>query len=163
MNQLPPVFWQGPVKDEWTDYNGHLRDAFYLLLFSFAGDELMVHIGLGPVGREQTGHSLFTMECHLMYLREAKAGQQVEVRGQLLAHDRKRLHLYFTLHLSGDETLLASGEQLWLNVDMSGPKSVEFAPQVHSAVQQMAERHSTFPTPVSVGRSIRLPAAKAPA
>lgn len=156
MNQLPPVFWQGPVRDEWTDCNGHLRDAYYLLLVSLAGDELMAHVGLGPEGRESTGHSLFTLECHLKYLREAKAGQQVEVRGQLLAHDRKRLHLYFTLHLAGDDAPLASAEQLWLNVDMSGPISIEFAPQVYAAVQQMGERHCVFPPPESVGRSVRL-------
>ncbi len=26
------------VRAEWVDYNGHLRDAFYMLIFSFATD-----------------------------------------------------------------------------------------------------------------------------
>ena len=30
-----------PVLEEWVDYNGHLRDAFYLLIFSYATDALM--------------------------------------------------------------------------------------------------------------------------
>ncbi len=30
--------WETPILAEWTDYNGHLRDAFYLLLFSYATD-----------------------------------------------------------------------------------------------------------------------------
>jgi acyl-CoA thioester hydrolase len=29
------------VLPEWTDYNGHLRDAYYLLVFSMATDALM--------------------------------------------------------------------------------------------------------------------------
>ena len=33
--------WRGSVLQEWVDYNGHLRDAFYMLLFSFGSDRLM--------------------------------------------------------------------------------------------------------------------------
>ena len=29
------------VQPAWVDYNGHLRDAFYLLIFSYATDALM--------------------------------------------------------------------------------------------------------------------------
>ncbi|MGY5799659.1 thioesterase family protein, partial [Rheinheimera faecalis] len=45
---------------EWVDYNGHLRDAFYLLVFSYATDALMAHIGLDSQNRDASGHSLFT-------------------------------------------------------------------------------------------------------
>ena len=33
------------VLPDWVDYNGHLRDAFYLLIFSYATDALMEQIG----------------------------------------------------------------------------------------------------------------------
>lgn len=36
--------YETPVLPEWVDYNGHLRDAFYLLVFSYATDALMAHI-----------------------------------------------------------------------------------------------------------------------
>ncbi|PKL97622.1 MAG: 4-hydroxybenzoyl-CoA thioesterase, partial [Gammaproteobacteria bacterium HGW-Gammaproteobacteria-9] len=32
------------ISTEWVDYNGHLRDAFYLLIFSYATDALMEHL-----------------------------------------------------------------------------------------------------------------------
>ena len=34
------------VQPAWVDYNGHLRDAFYLLIFSYATDALMDILGL---------------------------------------------------------------------------------------------------------------------
>lgn len=160
MSNLPTVFWSGPVQSEWTDYNGHLRDAFYLLIISFAGDELMAQIGLGPEGREQLGHSMFTLESHVQYLREVKVDQVVEVRGQIIAHDAKRLHLNFSLHLQGEQPPLATAEQLWLNVDMSGPKATPLAPTVASAVALMAEADHALETQGSIGRRIGLPAPK---
>ena len=30
--------YQTTIIPDWVDYNGHLRDAFYLLIFSYATD-----------------------------------------------------------------------------------------------------------------------------
>ena len=73
-----------PILEEWVDYNGHLRDAFYLLIFSYATDALMDRLGLDSQSREAGGHSLFTLEAHLNYLHEVKLGARVEVRTQLI-------------------------------------------------------------------------------
>ncbi len=70
--------YETPVLPEWVDYNGHLRDAFYLLVFSYATDALMAHIGLDSQNRDASGHSLFTLECHLNFLHEVKEGARVE-------------------------------------------------------------------------------------
>lgn len=78
------------VQSDWVDYNGHLRDAFYLLIFSYATDGLMDALGLGSDNREASGHSLFTLELHLNYLHEVKLGAEVEVHTQLIAYDAKR-------------------------------------------------------------------------
>ena len=84
---------------DWVDYNGHLRDAFYLLIFSYATDALMDRLGLDSNSREASGHSLFTLELHLNYLHEVKLDADVEVHTQIIGHDSKRLHLYHSLHL----------------------------------------------------------------
>ena len=62
------ITWRGTVLPEWVDYNGHLRDAYYLLLFSYATDGLMDQIGLDEAGRKATGHSIFTVEAHINYV-----------------------------------------------------------------------------------------------
>lgn len=155
--QTPEILWSGPIPDEWTDYNGHLRDAYYLLIFSLAGDALLDLIGLDNQGRERTGHSLFTLECHLNYLQELKRGDHTHVRWQLLGADHKRLHLYFSLHQHGVDAAAAVAEQMWLNVDMTGPKSTPFDPTVRRRIDALAEVHDLRPRPPYAGRSIALP------
>lgn len=156
--QPPDILWSGPVLDAWTDYNGHLRDAYYLLIFSLAGDALLDWLGLDAPGRERTGQSMFTLECHLSYLHELKEGDDVDVRWQLLNADHKRLHLYFSLHRTGAKEAAAVAEQLWLNVDMKGPKSAPFNPTVQARVSTLVAEHGVRGSPQYVGRSIALPA-----
>ncbi|MGG2396112.1 thioesterase family protein [Pseudomonas sp. SH1-B] len=160
MQQADDILWSGPIIAEWTDYNGHLRDAFYLYLFSLAGDNLMARIGLDEAGRASSGHSMFTLECHLLYLQEVKLGQIVEVRFQLIEADAKRLHLAFTLNVQGDETVCAAAEQMWLNVAMAGPKSAPFAASVAPHIDTIAQAHRLRPRPEFIGRTIGLPSSR---
>ncbi|NQD80797.1 thioesterase, partial [Pseudomonas sp. CrR14] len=46
-----PTTYRTLVQADWVDYNGHLRDAYYLLICSFATDGLMDLIGLDEAGR----------------------------------------------------------------------------------------------------------------
>ena len=149
-----------PVLPEWVDYNGHLRDAFYLLIFSYATDALMDRLGLDSENREASGHSLFTLELHLNYLHEVKLGTQVEVHTQLIAHDRKRLHLYHSLHQVGDPQMLAGNEQMLLHVDLAGPRSTPFSEAVLERLQAIAAEQLELPAPVYQGRVMALPAEK---
>lgn len=153
----PLCTWHGDISPDWVDYNGHLRDAYYLLIFSFASDGLMNHIGLDEAGRRATGHSLFTMECHLNFLHEVKAGTVVEVHTQILGHDKKRLHISQSLQRQGSNSSVAVNEVMLLNVDMAGPSSAEFAPCVLPRIEQLANFHAGLPKPEFTGRVIRLP------
>ncbi|MCY1209948.1 L-carnitine dehydrogenase [compost metagenome] len=145
------------ILPDWVDYNGHLRDAFYLLIFSYATDALMDEIGLDEGGRAETGHTLFTLECHLNYLAEVKLGAEVEVRTQLLAHDAKRLHIHHGLYLSDGEELLAASEQMLMNVDAETSRSAAFALPVGEKVEAIAAAHCELPRPRHVGCVIGLP------
>ena len=149
------------IQPEWVDYNGHLRDAFYLLIFSYATDALMDQLGLDEAGRARTGHTLYTLECHLNYLAEVKLGAEVEVRTQLLAHDRKRLHIHHGLYCPGGEQLLAASEQMLMNIDSRSARSAPFDDAVLTAVQALHEAQRDLPRPAHVGRVIGLPATTA--
>jgi len=152
----PLSTYRSEVLPEWVDYNGHLRDAYYLLLFSLATDALMDQLGLDAAGRAATGHSLYTLECHLNFVQEVKLGQQVEVRTQILGHDQKRLHLNHSLHLSGEAPLLAASEQMLLNVATALGRAAPFAEPVQSRVAALARAHQGLPSPQFAGRAIRL-------
>ncbi|WP_455926621.1 thioesterase family protein [Pseudomonas capeferrum] len=148
------------ILPEWVDYNGHLRDAFYLLIFSYATDALMDTLGLDSENREASGHSLFTLELHLNYLHEVKQGADVEVHTQLIAHDRKRLHLYHSLHRVGDEKELAGNEQMLLHVDLAGPHSAPFSEAVLGKLASISAEQIDLPRPALLGRVIGLPPQK---
>lgn len=148
--------YRSAVLPDWVDYNGHLRDAYYLLLFSLATDALMEQLGLDEAGRAATGHSLYTLECHLNFVQEVKLGQQVEVRTQILGHDSKRLHLNHSLHLLDEAPLLAASEQMLLNVATAAARATPFAEPVLSRVEALARAHQGLPAPRFAGRAISL-------
>ncbi len=149
--------WSGTVLLPWVDYNGHLNDGYYMVVFSEATNAVMALIGLDDGGRKATGHSIFTLESHINYLQEVKQGKAIEVYTQVLGSDAKRLQIYQTMILAGTNTLLAANEQMLLNVDMSGPKAAPFAPVVMAKVQMLTVAHRSLPRPKYAGRTIALP------
>lgn len=161
MSANPLTTFSTAIPPEWVDYNGHLRDAFYLLIFSYATDALMDHLGLDEAGRARSGHTLYTLECHLNYLAEVKLGAEVEVRTQLLAHDGKRLHIHHGLNYPEGKQLLAASEQMLMNIDSAGGRSAAFDEQVRQRLLALAEAHRSLPRPLHVGRVIALPPARA--
>lgn len=158
--------WQGSVLPSWVDYNGHLNDAYYLVAFSYGTEGLMEHVGMDAAGRAATGHTIYTLEVHLNYLKEVAVDVPIEVRTQVLGVDAKRVHLFHTLHRQDDGTLLACSEQMLSNVDNSnhatGPKTAPFAPVVAAKLLPLAESHASLPRPAHAGRSIALPPARKP-
>ncbi|SMG51020.1 thioesterase family protein [Paraburkholderia susongensis] len=149
------------VRTEWVDYNGHMRDAFYLLIFSLAGDELIDLIGLPDAVRKKRQRSIYTLEAHINYLREIKEGTQVRVDMRVLAHDTKRLHLYLEMFVPDSNRVepVATGEQMLLHVDTSGPRGVAFDPDVEARVRELARAHAALPPARFAGRVIGLPVA----
>lgn len=80
------------IEPSWIDYNGHVRDAYYTLMVSYATDQVMDQLGLDAAYRERTHCTLYTLELHIHYLRELKADDAVVVRSVVLAADKKRVH-----------------------------------------------------------------------
>ncbi|WP_252088528.1 thioesterase family protein [Pseudomonas sp. MWU13-3659] len=152
------ITYRTPVQEDWVDYNGHLRDAYYLLIFSYATDALMERIGLDADARGQTGHSLFTLEAHINYLHEVKLGSEVWVQTQIIGFDRKRLHLYHSLHRAGFDEALAASEQMLLHVDLAGPKSAPFGERSIALLQGLMNEQRDLQAPRFVGRVLGLSA-----
>ncbi|MBT2340668.1 MULTISPECIES: thioesterase family protein [Pseudomonas] len=152
--------YQTHIRPEWVDYNGHLRDAYYLLIFSYATDVLMDQLGMDSLNRDTRGHSLFTLELHLNYLHEVKVDANVEVHTQIIGHDAKRLHLYHSLHLAGGDKALAGNEQMLLHVDLAGPRSAPFTEHTLARLQALIDEQADLPPPDCIGRVIALPPAR---
>src|SRR5207253_7398090 len=66
-----PIY-QTAILPEWIDYNGHLRDAYYVLIVSLACDALMDRLRMDAAYRQRTLCTLYTLEMHIHYLHEVK-------------------------------------------------------------------------------------------
>ncbi|VVD33849.1 thioesterase family protein [Paraburkholderia dioscoreae] len=155
-------YYRDTVRAEWVDYNGHLRDAFYMLIFSFATDALIDQIGLPDAVRKERLRSIYTLEAHINYLHEIKEGAQVRVDMRVLGHDAKRLHLYLEMFADDGGEPVAAGEQMLLHVDTGGPRAAAFDPDVAARVHALADAHAALPSATFAGRVIGLPAGTKP-
>ncbi|MBR8457280.1 thioesterase family protein [Burkholderia dolosa] len=154
----PLTIYRDVVRPEWVDYNGHLRDAFYLLIFSFATDALLDRIGLDDAARRERGRSVYTLEAHVNYLHEIKEGTHVRVDARVLAHDAKRLHLYLELFAHGHDAAVSASEQMLLHVDTrDGPKAAPFDADVAARVAELHALQRDCAPPAYAGRVIALP------
>lgn len=153
----PLTIYRDVVRPEWVDYNGHLRDAFYLLIFSFATDALIDYVGLDDAARRARGRTIYTLEAHVNYLHEIKEGAQVRVDLRLLAYDEKRLHVYLEMFADDGAEPVAASEQMLLHIDTSGPRAAAFDPDVAASVQQLAQEHAGLSPAACAGRVIGLP------
>ena len=153
MNNLLLIH-QATIVEDWIDYNGHLRDAFYFLLFSHATDGLMDHIGLDAQGRAIYGHTLYTLEAHINYLSETRLGEDVQVFTQVIDHDSKRLHIVHNLYRPKDGELLAASEQMLMNIAVEAGRAVKFAPKVEANIRSVFATHRLLPRPGYCGRVI---------
>ena len=109
-----PVLWREPVQDAWVDYNGHLSEAYYVLVLGHATDAVMEAVGLGPDYRAANDASLYTVEAHVRYLEEVPAGSELEVRSSVIGVAPKLLWIWHELWVEG--RLRATEEILGVHV-----------------------------------------------
>jgi acyl-CoA thioesterase FadM len=133
-----PIY-ETAVLPEWIDYNGHLRDAYYGLIVSYACDALMDRLRMDAAYRARTRCTLYTLEMHIHYLNEVKANDRVTVAATLLGADHKRLHAGFELRAAADGVLAAAAELMLLHVRQGAtPGSEPFPPPVAAAIGELS-------------------------
>lgn len=137
------------IKQEWIDYNGHLSEAYYVLICGFATDQLMIDIGLDEEYRKSTGCSLYTVETHLRYLREIGLGAEGDVRPRVVGAAGKKLHIAYEM-FHGDD-LLFTEEVMCLHVDQKAGRAADFPDEVLKRLQPLIEE-----SPAWLGRSISM-------
>lgn len=144
------------VKAEWIDYNGHMSEAYYVLVFGFATDELLVSLGVDETYRAANQCSVYTLEAHISYLLEVPEGAAIRVLTQLLARDHKRLHVYHRMIREDTGDTLATTELMLMYIDIASGQSCNFPPVIETNVTALATRHARLDTPKYVGRVIGL-------
>lgn len=142
-----PVVWREPVQAEWVDYNEHLSEPYYVLVFGHGTDAVMDHVGLGPDYRSREQASLFTLEAHVRYLDQVEADTVLEVRSSVIGASAKLLHLWHEMYVDG--RLRATEEILAVHVDTVAGRSSPFPKEVASRIIE-----ALVPPPPDAGRAI---------
>ncbi len=144
------------VRPEWVDYNGHMSEAFYVLVFGHATDALLDLIGMDEEFRERSGLSMYTLEAHVRYLREAVEGDPLRVSTQVLGTDGKRAHLWHAMWHGDRGHCVATEELLICGVDVAASRSAPLPAEVASTLRAIVEAHEALPVDEHVGRAITL-------
>ena len=114
MTELP--IYRARIESGWIDYNGHLRDAYYGLVASYAIDDVMDHLGLDAAYRESTQCTLYTVEMHVHYLHEVKGSDDLGVGSLILDFDKKRIHIGCRFTCSRLQEPVATADLMLLHV-----------------------------------------------
>jgi acyl-CoA thioester hydrolase len=144
------VVWREPVQAEWVDYNNHLSEPYYVLVFGHGTDAVMEHLGLGPDYRSREQASLFTVEAHVRYLDQVAADTELEIRSSVIGASAKLLHIWHEMYAEG--RLRATEEILGVHVDTVAGRSSPFPDEVARRVGE-----ALVTPPAEAGRAIRTP------
>ena len=116
----------GKVKKEWTDYNGHMNLAFYILVFDKGAEEILSKFKMGEQSAKTTKKSTMAVESHTTYINEVKENQEVNVYLSYFDHDKKRLHYKLEMYEKSKNILSSTTEVLSLYIDLNIRKVAEF-------------------------------------
>jgi acyl-CoA thioester hydrolase len=136
MTELP--VYRATIEPDWIDYNGHLRDAYYGLVASYAVDGVMDILGLDTAYRERTHCTLYTLEVHLHYLHEVKSSDDLEVISSVLDFDRKRIQIGCRFICSRVSEPVATAEMMLLHVrQVDKPSVASFPDEVTAKLEAL--------------------------
>ncbi|QQK80474.1 thioesterase family protein [Salicibibacter cibi] len=153
MPQIDRPLLESKVQSDWIDYNGHMYDAAYAHVFSLAVDRFMTAIGIDSDFRDKQHYTIYTLETHLRYLKEAYAGQEINVTVQVLDYDKKRLHVFFVMENKEGERL-ATSEQMLMGINMKERRSAPFPDTIVKSIIDLAKAHEGTSIPDEAGQTI---------
>jgi len=132
------IIYRTQVLPEWVDYNGHLRDAYYVLVASYAADALMEHLGIDAPYRERTRCTLYTLELHVHYFHEVQQADLLEVAVRIIGTDEKRIHAGFDVLCARLPEPAASIELMLMHVEQGeSVRALPFPAQIARALETL--------------------------
>ena len=143
------------MPDEWIDYNGHMSEGFYGVVFGMASDEYLTRMGFDQRYRSTTGGSFYTVETHIVFVDELAVDTPVAVDTTVAGADRRRVHLFHELRRRGDEAVAATQESMMLHVDTRIDRVTPMADQLYAVLRADADAHAGLLPEGSTGRAIR--------
>ena len=150
--------YAGNVTSDFVDYNNHMNDAAYALVFSRATDGFFALAGIDAASRASTGLTIYTLAMLIRYRREALLGEALHVSARILEQDGRRVRLWLEMERGDGGPALASCEQVLASVRQTGTsaKATGFAPGVAAWLDANGRAQAALPWPADAGTGIAL-------
>jgi acyl-CoA thioester hydrolase len=142
------------VQPQWVDYNGHMSESCFLLVFGDNSDAFFRFAGIGEDYRDRQGFSLYTVETHIHNIKEITLGEPFSLSLQVLDLDDKRVHIFHSMFHGVTGDLLATGEQMLVHVDMNAGHSAPMPAWLLGHLRSIHDAHAVLPRPIQAGASI---------
>ena len=127
----------------WTDYNGHMNLAFYILVFDKGAENILSKFKMGEQSAKTTKKSTMAVESHTTYNNEVKENEEVDVYLSYFNHDKKRLHYKLEMYEKSKNILSATTEVLSLYIDLNIRKVAEFENEKLMIMDQFIEENKS--------------------
>tara|TARA_B100001123_G_scaffold191074_1_gene217989 strand:- start:463 stop:930 length:468 start_codon:yes stop_codon:yes gene_type:complete len=131
------------IINDWTDYNGHMNLAFYILVFDKGAEKILSKFKMGEQSAKTTKKSTMAVESHTTYNNEVKENEEVDVHLSYFDHDKKRLHYKLEMYEKNKNILSATTEVLSLYIDLNVRKVAEFENEKLAIMDQFIEENKS--------------------
>ena len=131
------------IINEWTDYNGHMNLAFYILVFDKGAEKILSKFKMGEQSAKTTKRSTMAVESHTTYNNEVKENEEVNVYLSYFDHDKKRLHYKLEMYEKSKNILSAATEVVSLYIDLNIRKVAEFENEKAMIMDQFIEENKS--------------------
>lgn len=147
---MPLSVYQCRVEPDWVDATGRMTAEAAARAFARAGDALLRYVGVDEEYRA-AGYYFRVAESHLVFHREPATGAPLRFTTQLLGHDRRRLHVFHSMHHGDSGERLGSNEQLFVHADAATGRSHPTLEGPRRVLDQIWQAHGPAPRP---GRAV---------
>ncbi len=131
------------IINEWTDYNGHMNLAFYILVFDKGAEKILSKFKMGEQSAKTTKRSTMAVESHTTYNNEVKENEEVDVYLSYFNHDKKRLHYKLEMYEKSKNILSATTEVVSLYIDLNIRKVAEFENEKAMIMDQFIDKNKS--------------------
>ena len=140
------------VQEQWIDYNHHMQDAYYGLVFSYAVDHFQDVVGFDKSYRSKTGCTIFVIEDHKFYLSEVKLGSELVIKTTLVDADKEKFILRSQMLVDGKTAAVSEMLQAHVSTRPT-PKIIEMPELIFMKFTDLLKQGAECDTPL---RSRRL-------
>ena len=107
------------ILKKWTDFNGHMNVAYYLLIFDIYGaDKLMNLFQIGEISAKTKKKSMMILETHITFNHELIENDKVDINLVYFNHDKRMLNYKLEMVNRKNKKISSTIEILSVYVDL---------------------------------------------